>query len=308
MLPLVSVVIPTRDRWEYLERAIGSVLHQTMLPAEIIVVDDASREDGGTRLQEMFGSKIRLLRHSQPEGGPAARNTGWKAAKHTVVAFLDDDDLWLPEKLERQINLMVLGDNQADLVFCGEALVSSGQIVKTLPAGWGENSGQEMLFKNVVGGTSTALVRKECLIESDGFDLSLPSCQDWDLWLRISREHRVVCDPAILVHRTIHGEQISSTLQRRLSGRKLFLQKHWMVLAANPDALAQHQRRIGCLAALAGQYGEATDSFYSALRTRPGSLNTWICLFVNILLRGAWRYKILGRYAVSRFGNIQIYH
>lgn len=309
MRPLVSVVIPTKDRWKYLERAIASVLNQTVAPAEIIVVDDASSEDDGARIQGIFGSQIRLLRHDISQGGPAARNTGWKAVKHTFVAFLDDDDLWLPDKLERQLSLMNLEDKQVvDLVFCGEALVSNDKIVRTLPANWRADSAQEMLFRNVVGGTSTSLVRKDCLIDCGGFDVALPSCQDWDLWLRISRKYRVDCVPSILVHRTIHGEQISSTLERRISGRKLFLQKHWKLLADNPEALTQHQRRIGCLLALTGQYKEAKNFFTCALRNRPNSLNTWVCFLVFFLLRGSFRNKILSIYAVSKFGNIKIYH
>lgn len=304
----VSVVIPTCNRPDYLVRAVQSVLAQTLSPLEIIVVDDCSDVNSSEGWAEEFGPKVRVIRHPERRGAPAARNTGLYAARGAFVAFLDDDDLWLSQKLALQMKVFKTGDPALALVFCGESLVKEGQTLQVLQAKWDESSPSRMLELNIVGGTSTAMIRRDYGLAIGGFDESLPSCQDWDLWLRIAQRYQVACVPEILVHRTIHGEQISSAIGKRIAGREAFLAKHYQGIAQSSSALSQHYRRIGCLRAAAGMRGTATEALCKAIRARPYSCNSWVCLMINSLFPSKVAIKLLTHYAISRFGNVEIYH
>src|SRR5262245_9487013 len=131
--PEVSVVIPTYNRAGFLKTAITSALAQTLQNFEIIVVDDASQDDTEKILRQFQDSRIRLIRHKTNQGVAAARNTGVVNSKGKFIAFLDDDDQWFPQKLEKQ--LRVLEKNPTvGVVYTGSFAVdaSSNQIIKQL--------------------------------------------------------------------------------------------------------------------------------------------------------------------------------
>ncbi len=180
----VSVVIPTYNCSAYLAEAIESVLEQTRLPDEIIVVDDGSTDDTVACL-EAFGDRITVFRQEHL-GAAAARNHGIEEASGDWVAFLDADDLWVAEKLEKQIAALE-ASREAALSFTNRA---------TFDAEMKPLSGHR---RNVVGGEVTralfehtfitgVVVRRDLLRKLGGFDESLPVCEDYDLWLRASLE------------------------------------------------------------------------------------------------------------------------
>lgn len=132
--PLVSVVVPTRDRVAMLMRAIDSVLAQTCGDFEVIVVDDASSDETLQRLAAHPDPRIRSLPSVAAGGAPRARNRGIAAARGRYVAFLDDDDEWLPHKLERQLEAFARGSSRLGLVHGGSAVIAaaSGRVVHTV--------------------------------------------------------------------------------------------------------------------------------------------------------------------------------
>ena len=99
--PLVSIIVPTYNRAGVLSRAIRSIFSQTYSNIEIIIVDDASCDDTGNVVESFMDDHIHYIRHDKNQGGSASRNTGIRSAKGSFIAFLDDDDEWLPEKLEK---------------------------------------------------------------------------------------------------------------------------------------------------------------------------------------------------------------
>mgnify|MGYP005837720585 CR=1 FL=1 len=200
--PLVSVVIPTYNRAQFLREAIESVLAQTFTGWELIVVDNGST-DGTATLCASYGPKLTYLLE-QRQGPAAARNRGIAAARGEFVAFLDDDDIWLPEKLARQLELMEQFP-AAGVVGCGQRCMDlSGRVFYTEPGKPRYELAELKLRCGPVGTTSGALVRKACLEELGGFDEGLRFNEDWDLWLRIVRRYelRGVVEP--LVVRRIH--------------------------------------------------------------------------------------------------------
>lgn len=179
---LVSVVIPTHNRPELLARAIESVRRQTHEQLEIIVVDDGSRDDTRRVVETFADARIRYLRHETSRGGGAARNTGVLAATGQFIAFLDDDDEWLPNKTEEQ--LRVLRDVEA--VAC--ASESSSEHPHRQPKG-GDVTVED-LQKGPWGGMGVLMGRAD-VIKATMFDETLPMGQDWDFFIRLALKHRI---------------------------------------------------------------------------------------------------------------------
>lgn len=187
----VSVVIPTYRRPHLLERVLRSVEAQTFRDFEVIVVDDCSPEqDAYERVISSVRTRLpdfRFLRNETNRGAPHSRNRGILAAKHELIALIDDDDEWLPDFLKKQME--VFENAPADLGFAYtwtrivDQGVDTGIVVGATPKGKRNEFG-ELLRDNFVSACSM-VIRKEALLRADLFDESLPSCQDWDMWVRI---------------------------------------------------------------------------------------------------------------------------
>ena len=222
--PLVSVVIPTRNRSRLLQNAIHSVSRQTYANLEIIVVDDGSTDDTTTLMTAMTEPRIRYLRLNTPTGASAARNIGIRAAHGDVIGFLDDDDEWLPIKVERQ--LAVLKDY--DAVLCGSDATRSrhGSSKNVLPLS--PNHFRRSPF--AVGGTGLLMARA-VVVKDILFDEALPRCQDWDMFIRIANKYRVAYmnEPLLRYNRGPHDRISNGILNlppAELEKRLCMLNKH----------------------------------------------------------------------------------
>ncbi|HSJ35606.1 MAG TPA: glycosyltransferase family A protein [Acidimicrobiia bacterium] len=200
-LPLVSVIIPTRDRLPLLQRALESVFNQSYANLEIIVVDDGSTD--GTAETLAKDERIRLIRLEESVGGAAARNRGIAAAKGELIAFLDSDDEWLPEKIAAQVSLFQ-GDPDVGAVYCrhfdhdDETGVRSEARVRVYTG----DIMPELLAGRCPRTVSLFVVRMQALQEVKGFDEGLRGFQDTDLWLRLAPdwEFGAVDAPLAVVH------------------------------------------------------------------------------------------------------------
>jgi len=202
--PLVSVVIPAYNAEAYIEAAVESVLAQAFRDFELIVVDDGSTDSTAVRLGA-YGDALRCLR--QPNGGVSqARNRGVEASRGRLVAFLDADDVWLPEKLGMQTSLL---ESRIDCRVCYTAATVADAALRPIAVDRiSENlvTTQHILLRgNVVpAGGSSVLCERELLRETGGFDPSLSLCADWDMWLRLAARTRFagIDDPLVLYRRT----------------------------------------------------------------------------------------------------------
>lgn len=180
--PLVTAYIPTRNRVDSLERAIESVIDQTWSPIEIIVVDDAS-DDGTHALLEKYSSShsVKVIRNEQSIGAAACRNLAVQQASGEFVAGLDDDDIWRPKRVELLMESFEDGYSGAcshdRLDFGNRELVWKKKPLITL---------QDLLFYNQVG--NQILTKRDYIIKSGGYDESLTSAQDYDLWIRLAHD------------------------------------------------------------------------------------------------------------------------
>lgn len=228
--PLVSVIIPTFNRRRMLNQAIESVVMQTIEDWELIVVNDAST-DGTDELLRNWMKKDKRIRYERNDvlsGGSGARNIGIYKAKGEFIAFLDDDDMWLPAKLEKQLNLFKKNP---------EAVASSCWF--TACYFWGKRiirtacnpDLQQLLSDNILGSASVCMVRKSVIKEIGGFSENLPSAQDWDFWisLRIQGSIMTVCES--LVNYSVHQEsKISTDLTKKHIGFRRFFLKYRLLM------------------------------------------------------------------------------
>jgi len=202
--PLVSVVIPAYNAEAYIETAVDSVLAQRFRNFELIVVDDGSSDSTAARLGA-YGDALRCIR--QPNGGVSrARNRGIEASRGRLVAFLDADDVWLPEKLGRQTSLLA---TRTDSRACYTAATVANAALRPIavdrcPEG-AVTTLNLLLRGNVVpGGGSSMQCERELLTEAGGFDPYLSLCADWDMWLRLVARTKIVGvdDPLVIYRRT----------------------------------------------------------------------------------------------------------
>lgn len=209
-MPKVTVIIPTYNRSAYLRNAIASVLAQTYTDLEILVVDNASCDNTREIVEGFKERPIRYIRHESNRGGAVARNTGIAHSQSEYIAFLDDDDEWLPNKLEAQMNIFEQCSPQVGAVYTGHRNVNRDTGETTLiwrPLKKGKLH-EELLKKNWVGPTSSVVLRRECLEKVGTFDERLPSFQDYDLWIRIAQEYLFEFVEEILVTYYEHEKKI----------------------------------------------------------------------------------------------------
>lgn len=203
----VSVVIPTRNRWNWLVESLGSVLAQRDVELEVIVVDDASTDPRPASLQGM-DARVRWLRHEQNVGVAAARNAAARLAGGDWIAFLDDDDIWAPDHLSTLVDACQCSDARfgysASWIIDGERNVKSHR-----PAPDPASLRRTMLETNAIGSPSGVMVARDLWLESGGFDETLSPMADWDLWLRISRSSRGATNGLPTLGYTEHGGNMS---------------------------------------------------------------------------------------------------
>lgn len=208
-MPSVSVLIPNYNRARMLKDAVRSVLAQTYQDFEILVVDDGSTEDIPAALAG-FGDRVRYV-HQQNAGPAKARNLGLTYITGQYVAFLDNDDLWLPRKLERQVEVL---QRQPDvgMVSCQAFVMDdSTRVLSRPPQGVGRQRPlvplAELAERNVIGGGgSSEMVRAEAIREIGGFDTGIRFVEDWDCWLRIARNWGIWMVPEPLSYYRINSQ------------------------------------------------------------------------------------------------------
>jgi glycosyltransferase involved in cell wall biosynthesis len=197
-VPEVSIIIPTRERWDLLRETLKSALGQQGVDHEIIVVDDGSRS-GPEGLDELADDRVTFIRSEERIFQAAARNLGIARAKGDWVAFLDDDDLWAPTKIRAQLN--ALAGTDAQFAYVG-ALTVDGDLapleVHEPPSSTAMR--HEITHWNVIpGGASNVIARRALLEEIGGFDETFHEIPDWELWIRLSATSEAAVAPDILV-------------------------------------------------------------------------------------------------------------
>lgn len=272
---LVSVIIPTHNRADLVVRAIRSVLAQTYRNLECIVVDDASTDNTGDAVRAIQDPRLTYLRHEQSKHASATRNTGIAAAKGEYIAFLDDDDEWLPEKLAKQVALLQSLPVTVGMVYCWMDYYSDEGLVSHHHPTLKGAIFAHVLDTQPIGNSSTLLVRRRVIDRVGGFDETLPRGNDGDFIRRVCRDYEVDIVPQVLVHAYVaHGfQRITGSDPKAIENG---IRSQLVKLEKFRDELQHYRRQKAHILALIGydyarlaHWGESLKFFFRALRTYP---------------------------------------
>ncbi|PML75586.1 glycosyltransferase family 2 protein [Enterovibrio norvegicus] len=216
-----SVVITTKDRFDFLERCLWSIVGSTIKPIDVIVINDAGEEP--YFLTETFSKllNIRIVTNDISKGANYCRNLGSRLCQGEIVFFIDDDDSFQPNSFESRMSVF---SNYRDvgLVFTGVNLCYSDELNRVVreinphtslsPRGYFKDL---LTQGNVIGSTSRVAIKKSVLFTVGGFDENLSSMQDYDLWIRVARGFEIRNDSSIGINYTIHQNSPMSQVSKK---------------------------------------------------------------------------------------------
>lgn len=265
----VSVIIPTHNRPELLKNAVNSVLNQSYKDLELIVVDDGLEKRADGIIKDSNDLRLKYILHEKEKGGSAARNTGIRNATGDFIALLDDDDEWLPEKLE--VQMKEFEKSPTDVGFCFSAVTNDyGKELKNtrVPSGIGNYLELALLraktFLNV-----TLIVKKYVFDEVGFFDESFPSHQEADLVIRMAKKYKGlgINLPLVRVNMRPGHDSIGSSIEKGIIGKEMILSKHWNDFKDRPEILSRRYFELGLIYRDSSQFKKAWELFKKAWRT-----------------------------------------
>jgi glycosyltransferase involved in cell wall biosynthesis len=287
-MELISIILPTKNRSELLKKAITSVKNQTYINWELIIVDDGS-SDNTIQVVEYFNDdRIIYERNKKSLGGAQSRNIGAKISNGSLLAFLDDDDEWLPEKLE--IQLKHFHDSEVGLSYCGCLIKFTAFNISypTKPSIEGE-AFDELLINNYIGVTPSVVVRKSVFEKAGGFDPGLKAREDYDLWLRIAQISIIKCTDKVLFvsYQRDNIERITSSIKNYIDSDQKILAKYETYLAGKPKSFQNlvHKRHLEFIAGQAIKAGNKKNAkkFYLKSLAKRIELRTLFLYFLSFL-------------------------
>lgn len=230
---MISIVIPTYKRTDYLERLLNSIEKQTFRDYEVIVVDDNSpNKEDYEKLVKDFNHRFKnftYLRNATNKGAPHSRNRGINKARYEFIALVDDDDEWLPQKLEKQIKAFEQGSEKLGIVYTWtDAVNDKGEVLHEYRSNTRGNPKKEIL-KGCFIPSPSVMVKKSHITEVGLFDEQLPSCQDWDMWTRMilnGTDCQVVKSVETLYYK--HNSGSIGLSKKAYQGFLLFFRKHFI--------------------------------------------------------------------------------
>jgi len=240
----IDVIIPVYNAEKFIEKTLESVVSQTHLPEKIIVVDDGST-DKTVDIIENFkkNSNVGIELHRQKNRGPnAARNAGLKHSTSEFVAFLDADDIWEKEKLEKQLRIFEKNEfEKLGLVYMAYDLIDENDekikksflIFKLDPGLRGDVFDKMFDAMKITGSCSGVLIKKDCFEKTGYFDETLKGAEDWDMWIRISQYFEIDYVDEILVHVRLHKSNSHNNQMMMAENMIMFLKKWSGILDEN---------------------------------------------------------------------------
>jgi len=281
-MPLVSVIIPTYNRSTVLRRAIQSVLGQTYRHVQCIVVDDASYDDTKSVVHQFADDRLIYICHKINRHASAARNTGIAHAAGNFIAFLDDDDEWLSNKLEKQVPLLLQAPGDVGLVYCWMDYYRDGTLIHQHHPTLRGYVFDKVLDRQRLGGCPTLLVRREVVEVVGGFDESLLRGNDGDFIRRVCHEYHVDYVPEVLVRvyadqgRRQISDDDEQGLRNAIRGHLTKVHKFGGEINLYPKEFAHIFSTIGRLQLEIGETCRGLLSFLRALRTYPVSSTVYL--------------------------------
>lgn len=287
----VSIITPYYNGWDFIEDAVSSVLMQTYEDFEMIIVNDASPDKPMEFLDQLAGmdKRIKVLSHEKNRGISAARNTAIRQAKGDCIALLDQDDLWLPDKLRIQIDYLK-EHRDTGLVFSNYhridkigTITGQGKKCKTIVGNSQESTLINLFMKNRITACSV-LFRRECLDTVGTFDESLTGgTDDYDMWLRIAGRYQLGYIDQPLVKRRSHGENTSNKFKERGMLDHLYIietvsEKFPALKKCKSERLSKIYYNLGRYYFKRGSRSESISNFINCIKYTPLKLKAYLYL------------------------------
>ncbi|MDD5606825.1 MAG: glycosyltransferase [Candidatus Pacebacteria bacterium] len=295
--PIVSVIIPTYNRADLLGRAIQSVLSQTYQYFEIIIVDDGSIDNTKSLVERFNNERIVYIQRRENSGNSVVpRNTAMKIAKGKYIAFLDSDDEWMPEKLEKQIKLFEkLNNSNIGFIGCNVVIVDEKNKKEweyKIPRC--KNIFKELLImNNFIFNPSSVIVEKEVFNTIGLFDENLKTVQDYDMWIRIAQKYNFDFVPEPLFKYYIHNSNITNTLsfEKQEKDIRYIFEKYRKYYEANPKIHSTRLRNDGTKYVLAGRLQEGRKYFLKSIKINPLNFKSYF-YFIFSLFGSKFYYRL----------------
>lgn len=279
----VSIVLPTYNRADLLEASVESILDQSYKDFELIIIDDGSTDDTEGVVRQYDDNRIKYVKNDENIGATASRNTGIEQSCGEFIAFQNSDDEWDPSKLEKQMKIFDGASSSIGVVYTGMWRVVNGEREYIPSDGIRHKEGdvQESLIENNFISDQMAVVRKDCLQDVGYLDERLAPLDDWELWLRVSRDYKFLFVDEPLVTAEIQSDSISRSTEDLVRARKLIAQKHSDLF--DSYCLAKHLFYVGHGSLKINETNTGRSYLLKALRTDP-----------RVLYFGAFLLSFLG--------------
>lgn len=277
--PLVSVILPTYNRREYLAEAIETVNKQTYNEIELIIIDDHSSESPRDIVESAPCEglhDIMFLQHEENRGASAARNTGIKRANGQYIALLDDDDLWTPNKIERQITEFRHSEDDIGVVCTGiRSIDADGSTIRTEKVQFEGNITKQLLLGSVVP-LPSMLVRRDIICDAGFFDerLRLHEDQEWTIRLSQNCEFRSIEEPMVISRRDDIHVQLSDDIKTKIEESYPLVMEKCRPIAAEYGRLFE-QKMVAHWSFRLGYASLANDELAQARKYIRTAILTW---------------------------------
>lgn len=227
---LISVIMPTYNRGYVIQKAIQSVIDQTYHNWELIIVDDASTDDTEALIKEIKDFRVKYVKNEENKGANYSRNRGCALAKGEYLAFLDSDNYWVSDKLEKQITILENSKENVALVFCSVEFIVEKMIVPDI--NFDVSKLKEILCKRSVIDTNGILMRRKIFNDVGGFDERFPRSQDWELTIRtiVAYKYAAVHINEVLDYNITQPNSISKDNDALQESMLMLLEKYWNCL------------------------------------------------------------------------------
>jgi glycosyltransferase involved in cell wall biosynthesis len=225
-IPDITVVVPTRNRRAWLTLTLRSVLRQQNVLVDVVVIDEGSTDDTAGAIAALKDSRVRVIRHDAPTGVSTARNHGAAEARAEWIGFVDDDDLWAPDKIARQI--AAADRSGCEWAYTGSVNIAhDGGIVSGRPPLGPEDVVAALGRYNAIpGGGSNVILRRRTWAEVGLFDTRLRNTEDWEMWLRLAKRGVPACVCSPLVAYRLHPFNASLDVAEIVRGATLIEALH----------------------------------------------------------------------------------
>jgi glycosyltransferase involved in cell wall biosynthesis len=286
-MPKISVIIPTHNRAEFLRSATTSVLNQTFQDFEIVIIDDASKDHTREVIAHFNDARIKVLHNQVSKGAAGARNIAIMNSNCEYIAFLDDDDEWLPEKLKIQTCFLDNSPPEVGGVCTGCFTIEkvSGRVLSIY------NPEMNDLSKDNFITTSSVLLKRECFEKCGLFDESMLSCSDYDMWIRISKDFSIKFIKNALVKYYIHKNSLTFDYEKKTRGLEILFEKHDDFFKKNYKEYSKQYLDLGVRYCYKGEVQKGRKAFSKAIRMNPFEMRNYFNFILSLL--GAEKFKNL---------------